>query len=123
MKRLAALVLLAAFGASAASAGELADAKTSFHRWLGCGYSDGYHASKCYRPGGACQPCECVPYSPHHPRNPSRAVGQSYFNAAHCCQCDGWTPDSIGVSLMPMTVREETVEPKPTESVTPEDAS
>jgi len=119
MKRLAALVLVAAFGASTATAGGLASAKTSFDRWMGCGYSDGYHASKCYRPGGACHPCECVPYSPYHPRNPSRAVGQAYFSAAHCYQCDHGAYEPTGTYSSPMTVREETVEPKPIESAAP----
>ena len=122
MKRLAALVLLAALCASTATAGEWADAKTSFNRWMGCGYSDGYHASKCYRPGGACHPCECVPYSPYHPRNPSRAVGQAYFSVAHCHQCDGGAYESTEISSTPMTVREEAVEPKPIERAAPKAA-
>jgi hypothetical protein len=120
MNRLAALLLLlATLGASTATAGELADAKKSFDRWMGCGYSDGYHASKCYRPGGACHPCECLPYSPYHPRNPSRAVGQSYFSAAYCYQCEGGAYEPAAAPTTPMTVREEVVEPKPIERAAP----
>ncbi len=117
MRKLVALLLLTVCGAGTATAAGLVDAKNSFHRWLGVGYSDGYHASKCYRPGGPCSPCECVPYSPHHPRNPSRAVGQAYFHAAHCCECEGSMYDPLGVSASSETVREESVEPKPIEGV------
>ena len=52
------LLMWAVLGARA-SAGELADAKNSFDRWMGCGYSDGYHASKCYR-RSHCS-CACLP--------------------------------------------------------------
>ena len=106
------LLMWAALGAGA-SAGELADAKNSFNRWMGCGYSDGYHASKCYR-WSHCS-CACVPYSPHHPRNPAPVVGQSYFSAAHWVPCGDETCDANNMTSTVRTAHGKPTECKPTD--------
>ena len=106
------LLMWAIFGARA-SAGELAEAKNGFNRWMGCGYSDGYHASKCYR-RSPCS-CACVAYSPHRSKNPSRAVGQNYFSAAHWIPCGDETCDANDMTSKVTTAHGKSAESKPIE--------
>ena len=54
--------------------------------------------------------CACVPYSPHHPRNPAQAVGQNYFSAAHWVPCGDETCDANDMTSMVTTAHGKSAE-------------
>jgi hypothetical protein len=101
----------------------LDEAKNNMHRWLGCGYSEGYHAPKCCKPGGICTHGCPVPYTARYPRNPSWYTGRVNYPGACGCGVYGaygphaWSAqDEISETTIPQA---EVIEPSDAKPIPP----